>query len=51
MDIEDEGECQHTVDNGIFCMIADHDEEASLLLLQAIAHQRMDARVAINVND
>jgi hypothetical protein len=33
------------VDNDIFRVVADHDKEASLLFLHAIANERLDARI------
>jgi hypothetical protein len=39
-------EIKLTVYNGILGVIADDDEEASFLLLEPIAHERRDARIA-----
>ena len=35
-----------TVNNRLLGVVANHDEEASLLFLEAIAHQRRNARVS-----
>lgn len=36
------------IDDDILSTIADHDEEGSLLLLEAIAEERGNARVAVS---
>lgn len=34
------------IDNRVLCMVAHHNEEASLILLHAIAYECLDARIS-----